>query len=139
GPHRPDRLSRYLSEHPDMNTDRRWAHYRPDPPHQPNERATMTATQDEIDRLVAYCGANLGDQELWITPRGYPGSLALCIIDSIYSTGSHYMSVVNVVNRYRAANGRNDGAQALLGSIAAAGGPRAWAESVVDNRKPANT
>jgi hypothetical protein len=27
--------------------------------------------------------------------------LALCIIDSIYSTGARYSSVVNVVGRYR--------------------------------------
>jgi len=34
-------------------------------------------------------------------PDGYPDSLALCIIDSIYSTGARYSSVVNVVGRYR--------------------------------------
>lgn len=63
----------------------------------------------------------------------------MCLIDSIYSTGSHYRSVVNVVNRYRAAHGHNDGAAALLQSMAAAGGARGWAETVADNLKPAHT
>ncbi len=99
----------------------------------------MTVSQVEVDALVSYCRSNLGEKGLWITPEGYPNSLALCIIDSIYSTGSHYTSVVNVINRYRAADGQRDGAAALLESISAAGGPRAWAGTVADNMKPAHT
>lgn len=99
----------------------------------------MTVSQVEVDGLVSYCRSNFGEKDLWITPEGYPKSLALCIIDSIYSTGSHYSSVVNVVNRYRAAHGQRDGAAALLESISAAGGARAWANSVADNLKPAHT
>lgn len=99
----------------------------------------MTVTQHEIDTLVDYCNTNLGDPDLWRTPEGYPNSLALCIIDSLYSTGSHYSSVVNVINKYIAAHGNGDGAEALLASITAAGGARAWATEVVDNLKPAHT
>lgn len=99
----------------------------------------MSVAQQDVDALVAYCRNTLGEQELWIEPEGYPSSLALCLIDSIYSTGSHYRSVVNVVNRYRTAHGHNDGAAALLQSMAAAGGARAWAETVADNLKPAHT
>ncbi|MDN5698724.1 MAG: hypothetical protein L0G85_00230 [Kocuria sp.] len=99
----------------------------------------MTVSQVEVDALVSYCRSNLGEKDLWITPEGYPNSLALCIIDSIYSTGSHYTSVVNVINRYRAAHGQRDGAAALLESISAAGGARAWANSVAGNLKPAHT
>ena len=99
----------------------------------------MTVSQIEVDALVSYCRSNLGEKDLWITPEGYPNSLALCIIDSIYSTGSHYTSVVNVINRYRAAHGQRDGAAGLLESISAAGGARAWANSVADNLKPAHT
>lgn len=99
----------------------------------------MTVSRFEVDSLVAYCHDNLGDKALWIAPEGYPKSLALCIIDSIYSTGSHYSSVVNVINRYRAARGHNDGAVALLESISAAGGPQAWAGTVANNLKPAHT
>lgn len=57
----------------------------------------------------------------------------------IATTGSHYTSVVNVINRYRAAHGQRDGAAGLLESISAAGGARAWANSVADNLKPAHT
>lgn len=96
-------------------------------------------TQIEVDTLVTYCRDKLGDKDLWITPAGYPSSLALCIIDSIYSTGSHYSSVVNVIKRYRAVRGHGDGAGALLQSFPAVGGPRVWAETVADNVKPANT
>lgn len=99
----------------------------------------MTVTADEIDILVDYCRTHLGDPDVWPTPAGYPDSLALCVIDSIYSTGSHYTSVVNVVDRYRAAHGPRDGAKALLQSISVAGGSRAWAQTVARNNKPAHT
>ncbi|MDO5669918.1 MAG: hypothetical protein Q4G50_07935 [Corynebacterium sp.] len=93
-----------------------------------------------IDRLVAYCEENLGDPDLWHTPDGYPGSLALCIIDALYSTGSHYTSVVNVINRYRRKYPEeNHGPQDLLESMRVVGGARAWAEDVVENVKPAHT
>lgn len=99
----------------------------------------MTVSRREVDSLVAYCHDNLCDKASWIVPEGYPKSLALCIIDSIYSTGSHYSSVVNVINRYRATRGHTDGAASLLESISAAGGPRAWADTVANNMKPAHT
>lgn len=99
----------------------------------------MTITQTEIDTLVAYCNDHLGDPQLWATPEGYPNSLALCIIDALYSTGSHYTSVVNVINNYKSAHGTRDGASALLASITSAGGPRSWATTVVHNVKPAHT
>lgn len=98
----------------------------------------MPVTED-AKRLVDYCQENLGDPDLWHTPEGYPGSLALCIIDSLYSTGSHYSSVVNVVSRYQEKHGWGDGARALLDSIEKAGGARGWAESVAGNLKPAHT
>jgi hypothetical protein len=56
---------------------------------------------DDLTALIKACDADLGDPNLWFTPDGYPVSLALCIIDSIYSTGARYSSVVNVVGRYR--------------------------------------
>lgn len=95
----------------------------------------------EIQTLVSYCEANLGDPHLWKTPDGYPESLALCIIDSLYSTGSHYTSVLNVIRRYkeRYPAGGTHGAEDLLRSITEAGGAQRWAEDVVQNRKPAHT
>jgi hypothetical protein len=70
--------------------------------------------------------------------------LALAIIDSIFSTGSHYQSVVNVINRYReyrqaqGADADRDGTQELLATFQEAGGSAKWAE-LMDNRKPAHT
>jgi hypothetical protein len=99
----------------------------------------VVISQSEIDTLIEYCNTHLGDPQLWKTPGGYPQSLALCIIDTLYSTGSHYTSVVNVIRNYQAEHGSRDGARALAASIVAAGGPRAWATTVVDNLKPAHT
>ena len=99
----------------------------------------MTVTDAEIKTLVTYCETNLGDPTVWTTPDGYPNSLALCIIDSIYSTGSHYSSVVNVIERYKESGGENDGAQALTRSFKGAGGAREWATTIAHNLKPANT
>lgn len=99
----------------------------------------MTVTDEEITTLVDYCEKNLGDPELWTIPEGYPNSLALCIIDSIYSTGSHYSSVVNVIERYKAECGDTNGARDLLESIQGAGGARGWASTIAQNLKPAHT
>ncbi|AMT94284.1 hypothetical protein A2T55_11255 [Brevibacterium linens] len=99
----------------------------------------MAVTAEEIKTLVEYCETHLGDPTLWKTPDGYPHSLALCIIDSIYSTGSHYSSVVNVVERYKKAGGERHGARDLAESIRGKGDARAWATTVAQNLKPAHT
>lgn len=99
----------------------------------------MTVTDNEINTLVKYCETHLGDPQLWWTPDGYPESLALCIIDSIYSTGSHYSSVVKVVERYKSACSDSDGSRALAQSIQKSGGARQWASSIAHNLKPAHT
>jgi hypothetical protein len=54
----------------------------------------------EADRLTDICRTTFGDETKWIAADGYPESLALCVIDSIFSTGSHYTSVINVVAEY---------------------------------------
>lgn len=105
----------------------------------------MPASDDELlDLLGQACASDLGDPDLWFAPDGYPDSLALCIIDSIYSTGAHYSSVVNVVRRYRDARRADggdadaDGVTELLASMEARGGPDDWA-STVGNRRPTST
>lgn len=74
-------------------------------------------------------------------PDGYPDSLALCILDAIWSMGVRYRSVENVLARYRAwleESRRGDAAsrsgQQLVEDIHAAGGPDVFARAVVDNR-----
>lgn len=104
----------------------------------------MDEPNDESDPLGEACDRDLGDPDLWYDPDGYPGSLALCIIDSIYSTGAHYSSVVNVVRRYRddrtsrGGDANNDGAAELLANFDDHGGSDRWA-SAIGNRRPTST
>ena len=101
-------------------------------------------SQPDVSVLVAACRQLFGDPARWVAADGYPGSLALCVIDSIYSTGSHYQSVVNVVSAYRnhrrgqGHDPNTDGAADLLRSIEETGGSAAWA-NLVHNLKPAHT
>jgi hypothetical protein len=62
----------------------------------------------------------------------------------IYSTGSNYQAVINVVNEYRTyrrgqgGDADRDGTEELLATFEEAGGIAGWAE-LVNNRKPAHT
>lgn len=97
--------------------------------------------QSDVEALVVACREQLGPQSEWFRPDGYPNSLALCIIDSIQSTGAHYTSVRNVVNRYKEFRGgaaATDGTADLLASFDQFGGMREWA-AAVGNFKPAST
>src|SRR5688572_21119577 len=100
--------------------------------------------KDRLEALKAACNRDLGDPNLWFQPDGYRGSLALCIIDSIYSTGAHYSSTVNVVRRYRdyrveqGGDGNADGTPELLTTIAELGSADQWA-SRIGNRRPTST
>lgn len=72
---------------------------------------------------------HLDDPSSWTEPTGYPDSLALCAIDSVYSLQSRYSAAVRVVDRYRTyrrdQGGRpdRDGASELLAAIQESGGP----------------
>lgn len=98
----------------------------------------------DVVRLTEACRGLFGDPSTWIEAEGYPDSLALCVIDSIFSTGSSYQSVINVVQAYRElrrAEGGNpdkDGISELLESFEHFGGSAAWAKAV-NNHKPAHT
>ncbi|TDK25841.1 hypothetical protein E2F48_11505 [Arthrobacter crusticola] len=98
----------------------------------------------EAEKLTEVCRDIFGGEAGWITADGYPHSLALCVIDSIYSTGSNYQSVINVVNEYREyrrahdGDANQDGTKELLATFQEAGDSAAWAE-IVNNRKPAHT
>ncbi|MEW2481734.1 heme peroxidase [Mycobacterium sp. NPDC049093] len=95
---------------------------------------------DDVDRPSTACEV-LGSPERWFRPEGYHEGLALCIIDSIQSTGSHYASVRNVVGRYRRYRGdaaTTDGTGELLATFDTCGGVDGWA-CVIGNHKPAST
>ncbi|UYY80403.1 hypothetical protein OIT41_13835 [Arthrobacter sp. YA7-1] len=98
----------------------------------------------EAKKLTDVCGTLFGDESRWITARGYPDSLALCIVDSLWSTGPSYQSVQNVVSKYRAyrtaedGDAWTDGTKELLKTFGNVGGSVGFA-GMVNNRKPAHT
>lgn len=98
----------------------------------------------DVEKLHEACLRDLGDPQRWFSPLGYPDSLALCVIDSIYSTGAQHASVEKIIARYRgyrAAQGAaadTDGAVELLQNIAELGGPDSWATQI-GNRRPIST
>ncbi len=103
-------------------------------------RTLSASPVSDVAALMSAC-LKLGDPALWFRPLRYPDGLALCIIDSIQSTGAHYASVVNIVNRYRAERGdaaKTDGTAELLRTFEEHGGADGWAASI-GNRKPAST
>ncbi|EHI14856.1 hypothetical protein [Mycolicibacterium thermoresistibile] len=97
-----------------------------------------------VAALTDACIRELGDPDRWFTPTGYPQSLALCIIDAIYSTGARYSTVENIVRRYReyraAQDGGadTDGTDELSATIRELGGPRPWATRI-GNLRPTST
>ncbi|MFC9354090.1 hypothetical protein [Arthrobacter sp. NPDC057013] len=104
----------------------------------------MTDFTAEVERLTKACRAIFGDPSTWITANGYPDSLALCVIDSLWSTGPRYQAVENVVRRYsshRQLNGGDaaqDGTFELMNVIKKAGGSNEFAK-LVENHNKAHT
>ncbi|MCV7302413.1 heme peroxidase [Mycobacterium barrassiae] len=96
---------------------------------------------DELARLIAAIEEELGDPALWATPDGYPASLALCVIDSIFSIGVNYSGVVNVIGRYRShriaqsGNADADGLLELMGTFEYLGGPERWADEIGNKQR----
>ena len=82
----------------------------------PLSQAERVAASRMADAIIERCGP----LENWVQPTGYPHSLALCVLDSIYSIGVNYRAVENVVGHYRvhrAGQADTDGATQLLGVI----------------------
>ncbi len=72
-------------------------------------RTTSEDSAAEVDLLARAIERDLGlDPSRWFSPRGYD-SVALAVLDSIYSTGNRYTSVVNALDKYRVAR-RAEGA-----------------------------
>jgi len=92
---------------------------------------------DQLDALSADLRALFPAGTVWKTPDGYPNSLALCILDSIWSIGVNYdHHVIPVLNRYReiaSAAGRDanfDSPCDLAATIKRSGGPDSFADAV---------
>lgn len=79
----------------------------------------MSYTAEQLQTLVVACEQFRGAT----APDGYPDGLALCVIDSVQSTGVTYSSVENVIARYRAyrrdqgGDPNRDGVRDLLATI----------------------
>ncbi|CPS10454.1 heme peroxidase superfamily protein [Mycobacteroides abscessus] len=92
----------------------------------------MSHTAEQLQALVADCEQFRGSEP----PDGYPGSLALCIIDSVQSTGVKYPSVEKVVARYRAyrrardGDPNTDGTKQLLQTFEDLRDPDGWADEI---------
>lgn len=92
----------------------------------------MLHTDAQLRALVAACEQFRGAKE----PGGYPDGLALCVIDSVQSTGITYSSVGKVLDRYRAyrrAQGADpavDGTEELLATFDELDGPDGWASRI---------
>ncbi|MGP6174296.1 heme peroxidase [Corynebacterium sp. A21] len=58
-------------------------------------------TNEDTQKLLTHITTQFGtDPNRWFRPDGYQ-SVALAILDSIYSTSNRYAGVINLVNRYR--------------------------------------
>jgi hypothetical protein len=99
----------------------------------------MTAAGD-VDAVEKLVRDRLGEPSVWVEPDGYPDSLALCAIDSVYSLQSHYTATVNVLDRYRShrredgVDPSKDGVPELLAAIQEVGGPTSAADGLFRNR-----
>ena len=99
---------------------------------------------DDVAVLAAACLAELGPPDTWTPPAGYPDSLALCVIDAVWSMGVRYGGVRRVVSRYLAArsaedaDGHQDGVRELLDQVTRRGGPDEFA-AAMDNRGRTST
>ena len=101
---------------------------------------------DSIESAVERALGELGDPSLWDRPKGYSRSLALCVVDSIWSLGIRYETVEKILDSYLKARGLNgvkdaqtctDGPSDLLkwftDPSGCSGSPDKFAE-IVDNR-----
>lgn len=92
----------------------------------------MPYTPAQVSVLIAACEQFRGSS----APSGYRDSLALCVVDSVQSTGVTYSSVENVVARYRdyrreqGSDPNRDGVADLLTTFDELGGPDSWARKI---------
>ncbi|MFC8409472.1 hypothetical protein [Arthrobacter sp. NPDC057259] len=74
----------------------------------------MTTELAVAEKLTEVCRSFFGDETKWISAAGYPHSLALCIIDSIFSTGSQMSDMLDADQVSEAMFDSNSGGPPLL-------------------------
>jgi hypothetical protein len=93
-----------------------------------------------LPAMIASVEALLGSPDSWVTPDGYD-SVALAMIDAVWSIGVRYQSVENVIARYRAerlAGGHDpeaDRPEDVRRFIEACGGPEGFAARVRNRQR----
>jgi hypothetical protein len=88
-----------------------------------------------LARVVRACERLLNPPGEWKPFAGYPGSMALCVLDAIWSVNARYPIVRGVIQRYRSrrqfqGNPESDGLPELLALYDAVGGVDAFLEEV---------
>ena len=63
---------------------------------------TKTSEASEVEKVIGACEARLAAPEEWKPFPGYPDSLALSVLDSIWSINARYAITRGVIERYRA-------------------------------------
>lgn len=92
----------------------------------------MLHSAEQLQALIDRCEQFRGSQ----TPGGYRDGLALCVVDSVQSTGVMYSSVEKVIARYRAhrrgqgGDPNRDGVPELLATFEELGGPDGWSQEI---------
>ena len=101
-----------------------------------NDAAAGPTPQDpDLGRVLAACAEKLPPPSAWSAFAGYPDSLALAVIDAIWSVGIRYTTTRGVVTRYTAyrrlagADAATDGLTELLGVYDLLGGT----DAVIDH------
>ena len=95
----------------------------------------------DVGAVMAAIRAVPGWPEL-TAPKGYPDSMALCVMDAIWSMGVRYSSVEHLLTRYRTwlkDDGRGSANKRtltdLIGDIDACGGPEGFADSLKNHSR----
>ena len=98
----------------------------------------------DLQKVVAECLSRLPDgPSSWQPFDGYPNSLALCVIDSLFSMGVRYTNVENVTSRYRkfrideGCTPDSDGLSDLLGVFDRVGGIEAFTKQIGTSQRVA--
>ena len=94
--------------------------------------ALMLHSAEQLQALIDRCEQFRGSQ----APGGYRDGLALCVVDSVQSTGVRYSSVEKVIARYRAhrrgqgGDPNRDGVPQLLATFEELGCPDGWSQEI---------
>ena len=89
----------------------------------------------DASKVVRACGERLNSSAEWTPFKGYPGSLALCVLDAIWSVSTRYPITRGVIQRYRGqrrwqGNPDEDGLPELLVFYGAVGGVDSFIDTV---------